>query len=194
MGSWEPGIEDFEHKYQWVTNGENCPLCEAMRGRVYILDVFVSTGFYPGFHPHCDCALKRVSDDTPESDRDIFGSNINTYLGIYGSLISKTWKPYNLLILDEFMRATPRGGTISDALAAFKAVSISDGSLLPSLFPSLNFKGLSDGTDEDAQPHLPTVRLYKSINGDYTSEWGLHPSPSSIRPITPEQSYHYGAR
>lgn len=52
MGSWEPGIEDFEHKYNALLMAKIAPCVKAkIRGRVYILDVFVSTSFTLVFIP-----------------------------------------------------------------------------------------------------------------------------------------------
>lgn len=178
---WEPGLNDFEKKYQWMTFGENCQICDMMRGRVYTLDFFVSTGFYPGFHEHCDCQLWPVPDDTPESDREDFGSYVNTYLGFFGSLFSKTWRPYNLFILDEFMRATPEGGTIKDALSAFNSDSKGSG--------YIKNLGWFHALRDPAVKLWQSVKIYESINGYFTSEEGLQLRPRPLRPYFPYSTY-----
>lgn len=70
-------LPDLEQLYQWTTRGENCPMCNALRGRVYKYDMFLSSGVFPGFHMHCDCYLKKVDADTPVSDPDFFGADLN---------------------------------------------------------------------------------------------------------------------
>jgi len=63
---------NIEYKYMWMTRGHNCPVCNMMRGRVYSMR-FWTQAVMPGFHPHCDCFLKLVAIEYPESDTDIFG-------------------------------------------------------------------------------------------------------------------------
>ena len=78
-------LPDLEQLYQWTTRGENCPMCNALRGRVYSQDMWMSSSVYPGFHRNCDCYLKKVDADTPISDPDFFGMDL--------SLLSETLNP-----------------------------------------------------------------------------------------------------
>ena len=48
-----------------------------MEGRVYTLDVLMTSGVYPGFHKGCNCYIVEVPQDTLISDLDIFGSALN---------------------------------------------------------------------------------------------------------------------
>ena len=59
-------------KYEWKTRGLNCPVCNLMRGHIHSL-LFWYQAIRPGFHPHCDCYLEKVPNDTKESNTYIFG-------------------------------------------------------------------------------------------------------------------------
>ena len=63
-------------KYQWNTWGDNCVICNAMRGQVHTLDFWMNSGIWPGFHPNCDCTMQQVEEWVPVSDPDIFGTAI----------------------------------------------------------------------------------------------------------------------
>ena len=210
---WTPGLYELQYKYQWVTRRENCPMCESMRGRVYRGDYFAASGIWPGFHDFCDCSLIRVPDDTPMSPMDLFPSYLTPLLGIalhvpegwkpqdLNALFPGGWVPYNVFLLDEFMRATPDGGTIADAIAAFKAGSINDGSILAypkwrSLIESLGWKSwITLMRDSDARFKY-TLDIYQGVSDNVFSAWSLHPGPPFVRPVSPSQSYYYprGAR
>ena len=83
---WDP--QDFDNsvlgllatKYVWNTWGDNCPICDSLRGTVQTMDFWINCGLYPGFHVNCNCTLARVPDDTPVSDPDIFGTHISEAL------------------------------------------------------------------------------------------------------------------
>lgn len=123
---WEPTeiYWEFENKFQWCTRGENCPYCDMMDGRVYQLEVYDVSGVYPGFHEGCDCYLKRVPNDTLESDLDIFGSalslrNNSWFEALWGK--SNLWLPgwyTNPHALLEFAKP---GMTAGEALHAYNA-------------------------------------------------------------------------
>ena len=171
-------------------------MCETMRGRVYPLDVFVSSGFYPGFHNHCDCSLRRVDPETPDSPMDLFPDYFVTNLGMFGSFINRGWKNYNVFILDEFMRATKNGETINDAIARFKAGDLDDGSILPypkwkSILESLGMYGwFVQMRDMDSRLKV-YVNMFEGITGDYSGPSGITPKPEVLRPVLPDQSYYY---
>lgn len=211
---WEPGFYELNHLYQWVTRRENCPICEAMRGRVYRGDYFAASGIWPGFHDNCDCSLHKVPDDTPISPMDIFPSYMAPLLGMayspgervkypqeFNSLFPGGWVPYNVFLLDEFMRATPDGGTIADAIAIFKAGSLNDSSILAypkwrSLINSIGWKSWINLMRDPIARLKYTMDIYQGVDDNIFSAWSLHPGPRYVRPVSPAQSYYYprGAR
>lgn len=113
-------IVNLADKYQWNTRGENCPLCDAMAGRVYTYDIWVSASVLPGFHLGCDCYLKKVSAEYPLSDLDIFGSDFDLMLDNHtflGMNWKSDWKSYNWSFtsqLTDIMRQN--GMSIGEAL------------------------------------------------------------------------------
>ena len=70
------GIRELDTKLQWLTRGENCHMCNALRGRVYSYDMWMSVGIWPGFHIGCNCYLKTVAIDSETSDPDFFGADV----------------------------------------------------------------------------------------------------------------------
>ena len=121
---WVGPINDPEtlwYKYQWRTRGENCSICDALDGRVYIMDRWYSSGLMPGFHLNCDCYLKLVGKITgpgssiPESDPDIFG-DINL-LGdnILGGFLDPSWQPYNVLFTEQISGMAQQGYSLHEA-------------------------------------------------------------------------------
>lgn len=68
---------DLNRLLKWCTRGENCTMCNSLRGRVYTYDMWASSGVWPGFHLNCDCYLKPVDAGTPTSDPDFFGTDLN---------------------------------------------------------------------------------------------------------------------
>lgn len=205
---WTPGLYQLYRKYEWVTRNENCAICEAMRGRVYRGDYWAGSGIFPGFHAWCDCSLRLVPDDTPMSPMDIYPKYLTPLLGLalnspegwgpvkYVSLFPGGWVPYNQFLLDEFMRATPSGGKIADAIQAFKAGSLSDSSILVypkwrSLINSLGWKSwITLMRDLDARLKY-TVDFYQGVDDNIFSEWSLHPGARWVRPVSPYQSFYY---
>ena len=73
-----PGAVNMTDKFQWITTGWNCPVCNVMSNRVYEYAYWAST-VLPGFHPHCDCKLKKVDNSTQESNRDLYGVDVITF-------------------------------------------------------------------------------------------------------------------
>jgi hypothetical protein len=127
---------------------------------------------------------------------DIFPDYLVPFLGVAGSIFPPGWKSYNVFLLDEFMRATPDGGTISDAIEAFKAGTIHDGSILA--YP--RWKNLIDTfgwyawitmmRDSDARLKY-TVNIYQGVENNVFSAWSLPPGPRFVRPVSPSQSFYY---
>lgn len=192
---WEPGLWDFSKKYCWTTHAENCPLCDSLRGRVYTLDLFVSAGFYPGFHENCDCTLEPMPDDAVMSDRDLLGSSMTTYLGIFEALFSNTWQPYNAFsAIEDYFNSKKDNGFIFD-YPNLKSQSWAGSARYRSAHPHIQSKSIFNllsmffgRTSPDVRV-WHAVKLYESINGSFTSESGLHLRPYFPRPITPHQSY-----
>jgi len=47
--------------YRWQSGGKpDCPVCERLSGIIQPLDYWRAV-VLPGFHPHCDCELVRVT-------------------------------------------------------------------------------------------------------------------------------------
>jgi hypothetical protein len=154
-----------------------------------------------------------MPDDTPISPMDIFPEYLSPFLGMawkvpegvypqdFNALFPGGWIPYNVFLLDEFMRATPDGGTIADAIAAFKAGSVNDGSILAypkwrSLIESIGWKAwITLMRDTEARVKY-TVDIYQGVDDNIFSAWSLYPGPRFVRPVLPSQSYYYprGAR
>jgi len=83
---------DLNRLLMWNTHGENCAMCNSLRGRVYSYDMWASSGVWPGFHLNCDCTLKQVDADTPTSDPDFFGTDLN----LLSETINWDWGPFRL--------------------------------------------------------------------------------------------------
>ena len=123
---WEPEdiYWEFENKFQWCTRGENCPYCDMMEGRVYELDVFITSGVYPGFHQGCDCYLKQVSIETPQSDLDIFGSGLNMRNNAWIEALwgkGDLWLPGYITNSRQILQFAQPGMTAGEALKAYNA-------------------------------------------------------------------------
>ncbi|MHB8806711.1 MAG: hypothetical protein ACYC59_03935 [Anaerolineaceae bacterium] len=121
----ETGVQENSTKYQWVTEGPNCNVCNLMRGRVYALIVWWDT-VVPGFHPNCDCRLESVPDDTPESSLDLFGVepwidrlNVNTYTRWW----IKRLMPWDITEVTALTKAYQETGNWKDAFAKLKSIT-----------------------------------------------------------------------
>jgi hypothetical protein len=187
MSGWEPGLtEDANKKFQWMTRGENCPLCQAMAGRVYYLHVFIDSTVYPGFHPNCNCYLKEVDISIPQSDLDIFGSQFNIhYDGWLEALFGNTanlWWGYNVALTRNIMQYSQPGMTASQSIQAMQSA------YKPGLFGNKAFfpiGGTSWNVFSTARPDV-----YKSVDQLFTSWAGLAPKPALCAPKLPTQTYH----
>lgn len=189
MGGWEPGlIDDLYKKYIWTTRGENCPLCDAMAGRVYELDVYITSTVYPGFHHGCDCYLKEVPGDTPQSDLDIFGSSLNMRNdGWLEALFGNTeniWWSLNVTLTREIMEISQPGMTAGQALALLRAKNQTG------IFT--NYGGLFGGNSSGWSVWLSAnPDLYKTFGEIWTSWFGTILKPKYPRPWLPSQTYHW---
>jgi len=117
-------IQEAQQKYRWVTQGANCEVCNRMHGRVYALIVWWDT-VMPGFHPHCDCRLEPVADDTAESSLDIWGVdpwierlNVNTFTRWW----IKRLMPWDVAEVTTLSEAFQETGNWKDAFAKVKAL------------------------------------------------------------------------
>ena len=178
MSSWD----DLQKKYQWRTRGENCSICNAMAGRVYTYDTWISSSVLPGFHLHCNCYLVQVSQDYPESDKDIFGSDIETMLDnkyFFSLNFFNNWQPYNLYLAGAVDRAMNDGYTLREAVNS--ALKYDLGAGLKS-FPQKIWNKF---------PQWRVFRsLQESIDGTLTTT--LTPSVTTPAPASPKSSYHAG--
>ena len=88
-----PGAyDDLNQLLMWCTRGENCTMCNSLRGRVYSYDMWASAGVWPGFHLHCDCFLKPVGAGTKKSDPDFFGTDLK----LLSETLNFDWGPLRL--------------------------------------------------------------------------------------------------
>jgi hypothetical protein len=123
MGNWD----NLQKKYKWMTRGENCRICDAMAGRVYTYDTWIAASVLPGFHLHCNCYLQLVGDEVPESDKDIFGSDIQTMLDnqYFLSLnLNPNWQPYNLYLAGAVDKAMGEGLSLREAVSSALGYSL----------------------------------------------------------------------
>lgn len=159
-------------KMQWTTRGANCPMCNALRGRIYTFDTWMSANVWPGFHLHCNCYLKVVSVEMEESDPDFFGTDLdlqlngwNANLPGFGSLfqLNYNWQPLALASAYEIEKAhflygahLPIGEIIkrlrSDWVGFFKRSPIWDQFFQWRVFHTLKHFDNIDGTYSGEQP------------------------------------------
>lgn len=104
-------FDDLNQLLQWTTRGENCVMCNSLRGRVYSYDTWMSAGVWPGFHQNCDCYLKKVDASTPVSDLDFFGTDlpllaetINPVFGPFRLHWDPNYKPYSIYMTEEITK------------------------------------------------------------------------------------------
>jgi hypothetical protein len=187
MPGWEPGLtEDANKKYQWMTRGENCPLCDAMAGRVYYLHVYIDSTVYPGFHPNCDCYLKEVDILTPQSDLDIFGSSFNAHYDSWLELLfnnpANIWWAYNVELTRDIMRYSQPGMTASQSIKAMETAKPKG------IFNSYGYLGKLDMSWNVFRTVSPDINI--TIDKFFTSNPGLSLKPYVVKPVLPTQSYH----
>ncbi|MDO9546634.1 MAG: hypothetical protein Q7J07_07790 [Pelolinea sp.] len=111
------GMVDLNTRMQWTTRGENCTMCDALRGRVYTYDMWMSASVWPGFHINCNCYLKPVGDEITLSDPDFFGMDIplhlNSWFSPFAAILqfNRGWQPGALTTLQEIEQAHKLYGT-----------------------------------------------------------------------------------
>ncbi len=190
MGGWEPDSIYFDQDklYQWCCRGENCPYCNIMNGRIYKLDVYITSTVYPGFHQNCDCYLKEVPAGTKESDLDIFGSALNmrnnAWLSALFGDFENLWIPNYLAQPSEFLSFAKPGMTARQAMALLKkAESKKFGMFKNYGFPFSTSYSWTVFRNANAD-------LYKTFDQLLTSWRGTFPKPAPLRPVPPAQTYH----
>ena len=128
--SENPNNIDYESKYQWVTSGWSCPVCQVMSGRIYPMSFWMAT-VTPGFHPHCDYKLLKVDDRYPESDRDLFGVEVMVHTDLE-SILESVRINWIAGLAEEYMRlAFEKGDGISKDEAKQKILSVFRFALTP---------------------------------------------------------------
>jgi hypothetical protein len=180
MGNWE----DLQTKYMWKTRGENCHICDAMAGRVYTYDTWISSAVLPGFHLHCNCYLKKVPESTPLSSKDVFGSDFDLMRDNHYFLLFNTnpgWLPYNRYMSTQIEKAQKESGSsIGEVLKSILQSGKSD-VFNSSVFSSWN--------------QFFTWRVFKSsqvnqnIDGTYSKS--LTPQAATPKALKPSQTYKY---
>jgi hypothetical protein len=197
--------QDQEKKYQWRTRGENCPYCDAMEGRIYTLDVLMTSSVYPGFHKGCNCYLVEVPQETPMSDLDIFGTAFsmrnNSWLNILLGRWDDLWLPgYYTNAQAIFANAKP-GMTAGEALklankkrnyGMFKDYGF-PGNILYSwnVFRNVNKKNFIPGPDllKDVYTGFKQLQSGEYLATVITSKTGMFLSPPKLKPQSPIQTY-----
>jgi len=180
MGNWE----DLQKKYRWATFGENCPICDAMANRVYTYDIWMSAAVLPGFHLHCNCQLRKVDDDTPMSDLDVFGSDFDIMLDNHYFMTlnyNVDWQPYNRYMVHELEQVMQETG-----LSAGEALKILTNRSREGTF----VKSIMKAWDQFFQWRVfRTLKANSGVSDTIFSLSGLAPAPSTLKPYLPGQTY-----
>ena len=180
-------FDDLQAKYMWKTRGSNCSLCNAMAGRVYTYDTWVSTSVLPGFHLNCDCYLEKVSADYPVSDLDIFGSDFNITLDNIFLLrmfnLKPDYTPYNRFFTNQISELMSQGMTIGEAVKSLNIIGRN----------GVIHKSLSSLWDQFFQWRVFRSLLPFNKNGDgETISATLEPHITIPSPAYPDQTYRSG--
>ena len=204
---WEPNniYQDQEKKYQWHCRGENCPYCDAMEGRVYSLDVLMTSGVYPGWHKGCNCYVTEVPQYTLMSDLDIFGSALNmrnnSWLNALFGLWENLWVPGYITNADNIFANAKAGMTAGEALKIFNQ-SVNYGMFKDYGFPGNVFYPWN--TNRNVNNWTPAIDVVKDIftglrqliSGEYLPTVitgggsGLFLEPAQFIVPEPVQTYH----
>ena len=169
----------------WKTRGENCPLCNAMAGKVFTYDVWASASVLPGFHLGCDCYLEKVSADYPVSDLDIFGSDFDLMKDHHFFLkffnLNARWKSTNYYMINEIINLMQKEGiSVGEAL---KSVS---GNQKQGIFYK-SFTSLWEGFFQWRV--FRSLQLINKSGDGNTISSNLEPLPTTPVPFSPSQSY-----
>lgn len=194
MSGFEPPLLNYNVKYQWCTRGSNCHFCNIMDGRVYELDVYITSTVYPGFHPNCDCYLNMVDDSTPTSDLDIFGSSLNmrndSWLEMLFGNFNNLWQPYNISLTNQILSFSEPGMTASEAMRRMRKSQKDNrfGMFKDNKGIFSSFESFGSGWNTWQSSSSPDV--YQTFGDLLTSAFGLKPAARELRPTIPAQSYH----
>jgi len=196
--------QDQDKRYMWCCRGENCPYCDAMEGRVYSLDVLMTSGVYPGFHKGCNCHLQEVPQETPMSDLDIFGSalnlNNNSWLNALFGMWENLWEP------GFSTNAKAIFGVAKAGMTAGQALKIVNQKYNFGMFEDYGFPGnifYTWNTNRNVNKWRAAPDLLKDIytgfkqltTGQYlatilSGKGGLFLKPYNFRVLKPIQTYH----
>jgi len=205
---WQPDniYQDQDKKYQWKTRGENCPYCDAMEGRVYTLDVFMTSGVYPGFHKGCNCYIVEVPQETLMSDLDIFGSALNMRNNSWLNILLGNWQ--NLWLPGFYTNAQNIFNNAKPGMTAGEALQLANQDYSFGIFTDYGFPGnifypWNTNRNVNKSTWLPAPDLIKDIyagfkqlqSGEYLStvisgKSGLFISAPPLKPQSPAQTYH----
>lgn len=171
-------------KFQWNCWGENCPVCESMRGRVYTYDHWYSAGVLPGFHLNCNCTLKEVSAEHPLSDLDFFGTDLQLLSDSYSGwfLLAKNYLPYNLRFTrDITATAAARALSIPEAVKFLwdtrrkrSGFFFGSGIQSPAFFNWRTFR---------------TLQTFQEFDNSRAARVGLPPKRKPLKPYRPISRY-----
>lgn len=180
MGNWE----DLEVKYMWKTRGANCRICNAMAGRVYPYDTWISTGVLPGFHLHCNCYLSKVADSAPVSSLDVFGSDFDIMLDNHYFLFFNTnpsWLPVSRYMTDLIEKTQKETGLSIGNTMKYLSKDNKAGEFFTS--------DLSTWNQFFNWRVFRSLHIYQSIDGTFAKT--LSPQPTTPSPLKPGQTYRY---
>lgn len=187
MGS---GWDLLNKKMMWCTRGSNCSICDSMAGRVYTFDRWQSAGVFPGFHLNCNCYLKTVEFDTPESDLDIFGGMDNEFMlqskwffTIFDLDTFRTDVPYNYRMTRAIEKTMVETGLpIAQAMKSMTDRTIGDGGIFnkPRFYIHKNFF--------QWRVHR-TLRVNSGANDSLWSDLSVR--TKTLRPYFPWQTHRY---
>ena len=170
-------VGDLNQKLMWKTRGENCVMCNALRGRVYTYDMWMSSGVWPGFHLNCNCYLSKVSDDTPLSDPDFFGADLNLLSDTFNPNLfplklhwDPNYKPFAIYMCEEITKAHLSYGA-----------GLSIGQVLKKMNTDYQgfFKRSNIYDNFFIWRTFRTVQHYQNINGDYSGSRSIFSFPKS---------------
>jgi len=212
-------LGDLQQKLKWMTRGENCSMCNSLRGRVYTYDTWMSSSVWPGFHMNCDCYLKKVDADTTLSDLDFFGTDLHLLADTINPIPFIHWdpnyEPFSWHMTNEIMNAHLAYGSdmrIGDVLKKmntefvgfFKRSKIFDNFYRWRVFRTMQHYQKIDGNLSGGGIILPPRKVlssafylssrssyYRPNPFPYTFGWL---KPASLRPFFPYQSNYTESR
>ncbi len=210
-------LGNLNQKLQWVTRGENCPICDSLRGRIYTYDMWMSAGVWPGFHLNCDCDLRKVDDDSPTSDPDFFGTDLNLMMETINPfyfLFKLHWDPnylpFSWYMTDQIMNShltygagLPIGEVLkkmrNEFVGFFKRSTFFDNFFIWRTFRTVqHFQNIDDTYSGYLPPIIrkrprktPSPNLYFSSIHNLPAHINTTLKPKSLKPYYPKHSYYF---